>query len=1038
MATNLKNSGYDTLPVFKQGIAIVQKNGRFGAVMVGGKEIVPPIYDGLSEFIDGYAVAKWVDEERRMNLSSQIEVKNGERSLFLPAKYDWGYDFVDDLCIVIKDNKYGVIDTFFNEVIPCKFEYIEPLSNNRFLFSEGENWGIIDNLMNIIVSPEYNDILHETENCFRVGMVVKNGSCSEKHYGLLNEYGNTIIPIKCKKIVKMLVVDDILWLITNHHHKQGVYNEKGSSIIPVIYDNIELVESEFVCSIYRSPNSFSYGDRIIDLSIIYNTQGEQILKMSDKYIHKIPSEYDIAYNAGLGFIRVMKNGKWGMIDRLNNVVVEPQFSFIDVYDGSFAIVGNSEEDVTDYFLNGKYFYGKQGLVDTSGKVVLPVEYDYIEKWDNNFYLLIKDEVSIVLSPCLEIIIELDNVAIEKFDNRFIVTRPIDSYLCGLIDFYGNEIIPMDKSNGFEQIEVIENDFLKVVYHRSETGGCSSVGILDGRGKVIYKNVRCDDISYIGNGLLLVRSYVYTNRCGNYRVYNLANFRGEEIFATYYKELELEHDGYILICGNKGWGAADPTGKIIIMPKYIEKIKFENGYSDIAVVGCQERRKITQNGHVVVYNFNEEEILIPTDYYWGTNFVKGISIVRSKEKDYIGSINENGEIILDAKYDMICLFSNDTFLVNKRSLYGLYDLKGECVLPSVFTSINYVKEDRILLTWNLGNMTEDSQYFQSFHKNAEYDCNNFEMNYRSAICNLKGEILNASQIVYVGRFTNKYACSYGEIKEENHRVVLKLVGVIDIDGNTIIPPEYDYIALFNHSFASIRKGHQLGIANLETKSVKMFDDISIKYRWKPDKFGRFVYSDNGHYDSNKGKWVGEKGVASFQGLIVPSGKYQEVELLENGLIKVGNSDGLYGLLNMEGKEIVPLRYSYISNFIGEIATICLGGKTNFYNKIIDGKWGIINIKGEFIKECIYDNEESIGEDVNVTNDNNMLLPSFEKPIVILFDKKPTDDGGHNYDYAYVYDNDYDNGSSKYGGYNGYDDDTIDSAFDGNPELTWNID
>lgn len=29
-------------------------------------------------------------------------------------------------------------------------------------------------------------------------------------------------------------------------------------------------------------------------------------------------------------------------------------------------------------------------------------------------------------------------------------------------------------------------------------------------------------------------------------------------------------------------------------------------------------------------------------------------------------------------------------------------------------------------------------------------------------------------------------------------------------------------------------------------------------------------------------------------------------------------------------------------------------------------------------------------------------------------------------------------SKYGGYNGYDDDTIDSAFESIPEATWNID
>lgn len=29
-------------------------------------------------------------------------------------------------------------------------------------------------------------------------------------------------------------------------------------------------------------------------------------------------------------------------------------------------------------------------------------------------------------------------------------------------------------------------------------------------------------------------------------------------------------------------------------------------------------------------------------------------------------------------------------------------------------------------------------------------------------------------------------------------------------------------------------------------------------------------------------------------------------------------------------------------------------------------------------------------------------------------------------------------SKYNGYNGYDDDTIDSAFEGDPEATWNCD
>ena len=46
----------------------------------------------------------------------------------------------------------------------------------------------------------------------------------------------------------------------------------------------------------------------------------------------------------------------------------------------------------------------------------------------------------------------------------------------------------------------------------------------------------------------------------------------------------------------------------------------------------------------------------------------------------------------------------------------------------------------------------------------------------------------------------------------------------------------------------------------------------------------------------------------------------------------------------------------------------------------------------------------------------------------------------YDYGYdsCRDDDDEGPYSKYGGYNGWDDNTIDEAFDGNPELTWNID
>ena len=135
---------YDESPVFKQGIAIVRRYGTFGAVMVGGKEIVPPIYDDLSEFKDGYAVAKWNNEERVINLSGQIRVFKDNKEIFLPEEYDWGFDFIEDICVVVKNDKYGIVNDKFELIIPCEYEYIEALSDVLFKFREGGKWGIID------------------------------------------------------------------------------------------------------------------------------------------------------------------------------------------------------------------------------------------------------------------------------------------------------------------------------------------------------------------------------------------------------------------------------------------------------------------------------------------------------------------------------------------------------------------------------------------------------------------------------------------------------------------------------------------------------------------------------------------------------------------------------------------------------------------------------------------------------------------------------------------------------------------------------
>ena len=145
------------------------------------------------------------------------------------------------------------------------------------------------------------------------------------------------------------------------------------------------------------------------------------------------------------------------------------------------------------------------------------------------------------------------------------------------------------------------------------------------------------------------------------------------------------------------------------------------------------------------------------------------------------------------------------------------------------------------------------------------------------------------------------------------------------------------------------------------------------------------------------------------------------------------------MDKRGKELLPLKYSYISDFKGKYASICLGGTENEnapFN-IIGGKWGMIDDKGNIVSKC-ENNEELAIPSTDCKPKDVEDATDYGKPAGLLSDYIPEKKTFYSDDYYYDNYDDDDNGYSKYGGYNGYDDQTIDDAFEGDPSLTWNID
>ncbi len=116
---------------------------------------------------------------------------------------------------------------------------------------------------------------------------------------------------------------------------------------------------------------------------------------------------------------------------------------------------------------------------------------------------------------------------------------------------------------------------------------------------------------------------------------------------------------------------------------------------------------------------------------------------------------------------------------------------------------------------------------------------------------------------------------------------------------------------------------------------------------------------------------------------------------------------------------------------------VGLKPNEFNKL----------EGVFISPIMYkkgDTAEYNGRFINITQDNK-IVASFNIRIEGTLDdhskiygnpilKKYTRDEHSDF----FGDDSYRPSYEKYNGYNGWDDDTIDQAFDGDPEATWNVD
>lgn len=209
---------------------------------------------------------------------------------------------------------------------------------------------------------------------------------------------------------------------------------------------------------------------------------------------------------------------------------------------------------------------------------------------------------------------------------------------------------------------------------------------------------------------------------------------------------------------------------------------------------------------------------------------------------------------------------------------------------------------------------------------------------------------------------------------------KIYAVIDVKGNTIIEPKYDYIEyLPNSGDFLVESNKKVGIisAKKETKVQLLYDSLEL------------IDSDTGLYLAKKDN---KYGIIDSKGNIKIYIEYDEIGidntkftqnniknkyLLDNGMI-LARKDKLWGAFDKNGKEVIPFEYDsfgYIASSNKDAINLLIIPDYNMLVACKDKKYALINSSGETVVQTIIDDVYmtiSSGKKYYYMNVNNQTI------------------------------------------------------------------
>ena len=299
---------YDYAFKFSEGLALIERNKKWGYINKLGEEVIPPQYVDTDSFQEELAAVK-INERWGYIDKQGTEV--------ISPQYSEATSFSEGFARIVLNKKVGYINKQGETVIPPKYDYANPFQEGLARIESEGKYGYINKQGIEIVPPQYDDAYDFREGLAAIRL---NGK-----WGYINRQGEEVVPPKYDRAGYF---SEGLAEV-NIGEEWGFINQQGEMIIPPQYGKVSTF-SEGLAKIHQN-GGYGFVDK----------QGKEVVP---------PQTYNSANSFSEGLACVELNGKYGYINRQGKEVISCQYDHATNFCNERALVQTGS---TCYFITPK-------------------------------------------------------------------------------------------------------------------------------------------------------------------------------------------------------------------------------------------------------------------------------------------------------------------------------------------------------------------------------------------------------------------------------------------------------------------------------------------------------------------------------------------------------------------------------------------------------------------------------------------------------------------------------------------------------------